>query len=480
MRNKILFVILIFFAAGCGSSTETVIVTDNPVAPPETTITEPADQPETVEGETDSDFTVFRLGETKKINTLDPLFANNSAELRAVSLIFETLTAFNKDGDIVPGIAKRWEVGSDSLEYTFVLRGDLFFHDSSVFVSGLGRKLTASDIGFMFLRMARNNVPPKTAKNFFHIDGFEAYFNELHYQLDPGQHVIKGIKGIQLPNDSTVVIRLLQKDDNLLNKLAHPSASVYPRESINNSSGLIAKPVGSGAYTFIEKTETSLTLGRNPDYRRSLPANRIEITHGIEEGRLYQQFARQEIDLLPELTPEIITNVSNPDNRLKVSFQNTFNLLSGFGEFSYSVNKNNSSSKRFDPLLRTLFDSREVLSQGRFEVNITEPVDTTALEFTYPDQYLAANTKDPFILHLYSRVNTLLEEENSTIRLTDVRIPYSVVDLYGSDINFEDGKPLMTIHYPRLALTHENVQGIELNQKIWWMDISGYTKEESN
>jgi len=480
MRNHLLFVVLIFLAVGCGSSTETVVVvTDDPVAPPETTITEPASQSQNLEEDADA-FTVLRLGETKKINILDPLFANNAAELRAVNLIFETLTAFNKNGEIVPGLAKRWEIGSDSLEYTFTLRGDVFFHDSPVFVSGLGRKLTASDIGYMFLRMAQNNVPPKTAKKFFQIDGFEAYFNELHYQLDPGQHVIKGIKGIQLPNDSTVVIRLLQKDDSLLKKLAHPSASVYPRESINNSSGVIAKPVGSGAYTFIEKSQTVLTLGKNPDYLTPLSANRIEITHGIEEGRLYQQFARQEIDLLPEITPEIITNVSDPDHQLKSSFQNTFNIISGLGELTYTIFKNNSSSGGVDPLIGLISGHQEVLSQQRFGVQVAAPADTTISAATFPKQYLAANTKDPFILYLYSRFNTLLEEENSTIRLTDVRIPYSVVDLYGSDINFDDGKPLITVHFPRLALMHKNMQGIELNEKKWWMDISAYTKQESN
>lgn len=480
MRNHLLFVVLIFLATGCGSSTETVVVvTEDPVAPPETTITEPISQPENQEEKT-SGFTLLRLGETKKINTLDPLFASNSAELRGVSLMYETLTEFNKEGEVVPGLAKRWEVGADSLDYTFTLRGDVFFHDSQVFISGLGRKLTASDVGFMFLRMARNNVPPETAKKFFKIDGFEAYFNELHYQLDPGQHVIKGIKGIQLPNDSTVVIKLLQKDRNLLNKLAHPSASVYPRESINSSTGVITKPVGTGAYTYIEKNETLLTLGRNPDYRSSLPANRIEITHGIEEGRLYQQFARQEIDVLPELTPEIITNVSNPDNQLKSSFQNTFKLISGPGELSYTVFKNNSSSQNFGPLLGLIVKERQMLSRGRFDIKTDLPADTTALNGSYPDQYLAANTSDPFILYTYSRLNTMLETENSVIRLTDVRIPYSVVDLYGSDINFEDGSPLLTIHFPRLALTQKNVGGIELNQKIWWVDISGYTKQESN
>ncbi len=65
---------------------------------------------------------------------LDP----HSADLPEASLIFRQIydTLVYRDGvnhDFLPGLASSWEVSSDGLVYTFLLRRDVFFHDGARF-----------------------------------------------------------------------------------------------------------------------------------------------------------------------------------------------------------------------------------------------------------------------------------------------------------------------------------------------------------
>ncbi|PJF42569.1 MAG: hypothetical protein CUN55_09870 [Phototrophicales bacterium] len=70
------------------------------------------------------------------INKLNPLFAGlNPVDQDISSLIFEGLTTTNDFGEVVPDLAERWEVSRDGLEYVFVLRRDVLWHDGLPFTS---------------------------------------------------------------------------------------------------------------------------------------------------------------------------------------------------------------------------------------------------------------------------------------------------------------------------------------------------------
>lgn len=70
------------------------------------------------------------------INKLNPLFADfNPVDQDITALIFEGLTQVNDYGEVVPDLAERWEISRDGLEYVFLLRRDILWHDGTPFTS---------------------------------------------------------------------------------------------------------------------------------------------------------------------------------------------------------------------------------------------------------------------------------------------------------------------------------------------------------
>jgi oligopeptide transport system substrate-binding protein len=74
----------------------------------------------------DSGKQVFTYNETTGIATLDPAFAKNQSIMWAVHQVYNTLVEIDSNLNIVPSVAKRWEVSDDHLTYTFYLREMMF------------------------------------------------------------------------------------------------------------------------------------------------------------------------------------------------------------------------------------------------------------------------------------------------------------------------------------------------------------------
>ena len=66
----------------------------------------------------------------------------NQVDRDLVSLIFSSLTDIDERGEIVPALARDWDVSDDGLVYTFYLRRDVRWHD--------GEPFTADDVLFTF------------------------------------------------------------------------------------------------------------------------------------------------------------------------------------------------------------------------------------------------------------------------------------------------------------------------------------------
>ena len=65
---------------------------------------------------------VFRYNEHKNINSLDPAFAKDVANIWVVNQLFNGLVEMDKELRVVPSIAKNWNISEDGLTYTFILK----------------------------------------------------------------------------------------------------------------------------------------------------------------------------------------------------------------------------------------------------------------------------------------------------------------------------------------------------------------------
>ena len=146
--------------------------------------------------------------------------------------VFEGLTRFAPDGSVKAGLAKRWEISEDGLQYTFFLQAGVTFHD--------GTKFTAEDVKFSLDR-ARAEDSQNAQKALF-----------------------EGIDSVEVVDDLTVRVTLKAPDGNFLFNMAWGDAVIVAPESIE---GIKQKPVGTGAFAFDAWVQGDrITLTKNPDY----------------------------------------------------------------------------------------------------------------------------------------------------------------------------------------------------------------------
>jgi len=81
---------------------------------------------------------IYREAMVGESHYLNPILASADTDKSVSTLIFSSLFKFDKNGDIYPDVAEKWEISADKLVYNVTLRSDVIFHD--------GEKLTAADV----------------------------------------------------------------------------------------------------------------------------------------------------------------------------------------------------------------------------------------------------------------------------------------------------------------------------------------------
>ena len=183
--------------------------------------------------------TALVLGMPVEPTGLDPTIAAPVA-IREVTWanLFEGLVKLDRDGKVVPLLAKSWTVSPDGLTYTFSLQTGVKFHD--------GAPMTAADVKFSFDRARAPN------------------------STNAQKQIFAPIDTIDTPDPATAVIKLKQPSGNFLYFLAWGDASVMsPATAEANRS----TPIGTGPFRFKSWARGDrVELVRNPDYWGQKPA----------------------------------------------------------------------------------------------------------------------------------------------------------------------------------------------------------------
>jgi len=193
---------------------------------------------------------VFRYNEASGISTLDPLFASDRAVIWAVNMLFDGLVRLDENLIVQPSIAKEWTISEDGLEYNFLLRDDVYFHDHHIFFNGKGRKVIAEDFVYSFKRVMDRSSGSRGNWIFNNVD---VEFEDM------------GMKAI---NDSTFSIRLKSPQPPFIEMLSMPYCSVVPKE-ITEKYGkeFRSNPVGTGPFKLFKWYEgVNLVLHKNNNY----------------------------------------------------------------------------------------------------------------------------------------------------------------------------------------------------------------------
>lgn len=193
--------------------------------------------------------------------TLDPALVRDTTSASYVKEIFSGLVTLNKDLEVVPDIARDWEISQDGKTYTFYLRKDVKFHN--------GDPVTASDFKYSLERACDPQTGSKTAANY--LGGIVGAKEKLSGDAST-------VKGIKVKDKYTLKLTLKEPDADFLAKLTHPVAFVVNRDNVNSDKNWWRDSIGTGPFKLERwKRGRLLVLKRNELYYGKMP----EIKHAV-------------------------------------------------------------------------------------------------------------------------------------------------------------------------------------------------------
>lgn len=198
-----------------------------------------------------NDKKIFYYNEKDGISSLDPAESNVLPHIWICNQLYNGLVQLDDSLNVLPCIAKSWEIEEDGTKYVFHLRNDVYFHDNECFPGGKGRKVVAYDFEFSFNRLLV--TPNSTAASLL------AY-------IDKSERT--NYRPFQSINDSTFVIYLKQPYSVFLNILTMKYFSVIPYEAIDYYKKTFrTHAVGTGPFMLKHWEEgNKMILVKNPNY----------------------------------------------------------------------------------------------------------------------------------------------------------------------------------------------------------------------
>lgn len=261
--------------------------------------------------------TVFKYNESSGITSLDPAFARNQANIWAVNQLFNGLVQLDSTLQVKPCIAKEWSVSDDGTVYTFILRDDVFFHDSPVFKSGRGRKVEASDVVYSLKRLAD---PELASPGAWIMNNVAVLNDELQ---------------VSAVNDTMVTITLKQPFPPFAGMLSMQYCSVVPKEAVDfHGADFRVNPVGTGPFRFkMLKEGVKLVMVKNPGYFETdtlgnrLPyLDAVSVSFIIDKQSAFLEFVKGNLDFMSGLDASYKDEVLTPAGKLKEKYSDRINL----------------------------------------------------------------------------------------------------------------------------------------------------------
>ncbi|WP_420643644.1 peptide ABC transporter substrate-binding protein [Candidatus Leptofilum sp.] len=275
--------------------------------------------------------TLILLGGDPFLPSLDPARTTGSAA-GYVGLLYSGLVRLTPDLQIVPDLAERWDVSEDGTVYTFTLREGLTFAD--------GRPLTAVDVKYSWERATNPLTESRTAATYLgDIVG-------VPDRLAGSSHVISGLEVI---DDTTLVVTLDGPKPYFLAKLTYPTSYIVDRRLVHTRDldDWALKPNGSGPYSLLEYREGEVMIFvRNPEYHTPpAVANVLYYLDFVDPLTLFKSGTVDQI-FLGSLEAQDVRRPSNPLNA---------QLVSGTSMCTSLIQMNNSLAPFDDVQVRRAF-----------------------------------------------------------------------------------------------------------------------------
>jgi len=234
---------------------------------------------------------------------LDPTTATSAAIPRVVySNVLEGLVKIDRDGKIVPALAKSSKVSKDGKEYTFVLKKGVKFHD--------GKSFDAEDVKFTFDRL---------------MDSKTGTAHPEYY---------KDIDSIQVMDSHTIKIKLKNVNSMFLFNLARPDSVMVNKQAVDK---IKSAPVGTGPFKFVEWIRGDhVTLAKFDEYHKKGTPYLDKVTFKFI-GDPSAQIANLKAGDIDAIAYDV-----SPENALLLEKDPKFKVLNGYTTTEVILSTNNS------------------------------------------------------------------------------------------------------------------------------------------
>lgn len=234
--------------------------------------------------------------------TIDPGLNNSVEGGHVIINSFEGLTNLDKNENVIPGVAEKWDVSNNGLTYTFHLRKNAKWSD--------GKGVTAKDFEYAWKRALNPKTASQYAYQLFYLKNGEAY-NEGKAKADQ--------VGVIAKDNYTLVVTLQNPTPYFLSLTSFPTYDPVRKDVVEkNPTSWATKPdtyISDGPYKMVEyKSKDSLNFEKNPNYwnAKNIKIDRIEFKTLENESSYYAAFKTGELDLIDKPpateTPNLLKN----------------------------------------------------------------------------------------------------------------------------------------------------------------------------
>ena len=286
------------------------------------------------------DLKIFKYNESAGILTLDPIYAKDLPHIWACNQIFNGLVTFDNEMNVVPSIAKSWDISDDGMIYTFILRDDVYFHEDECFLRSQSRKVAksqspydhatrkvvAQDFVYSFNRVMDRKLNSSGSWIFANV-------SKSQKSKDESQKVEE--YAFYSVNDTILKIELTQPFPAFLGILSMSYASVVPHEAVEYYGNEFGRhPVGTGPFKYqYWKEGVKLVFRKNPNYFEKVGEERlpyldaVSISFLIDKQVAFMEFVKGKFHFMSGIDARYKDELLTRDGKLRREYEDKIYLV---------------------------------------------------------------------------------------------------------------------------------------------------------
>ena len=293
----------------------------------------------------DENLAIFKYNESAGILTLDPIYAKDLPHIWACNQVFNSLVAFDDKMNLVPMVAKSWDISEDGLVYIFHLRDDVQFHEDACFYQSALRQAQGPS-QHEEAKVVELVETPKTQgqSRYVTAQDFVYSFNRVvDKQLNsPGLWIFSSVKhdddqyAFTALDDTTFQIELSKPFPPFLGILSMTYASVVPHEAVEYyGNDFRSHPVGTGPFKFqYWKEGVKLVFHKNPNYfERDAAGERlpyidaVSVSFLIDKQVAFLEFIKGKFDFMSGIDARYKDELLTYDGNLRKKYEDKIELI---------------------------------------------------------------------------------------------------------------------------------------------------------